>query len=131
MLQIAAIIGEIMVLAGAVLWLPLPDSAPILLTAGAVLFALGRCLGSKGDVAMWRDRANSLWMRRLYGQRIVGLVFLLLAASSIHLGNGFYYGVYIRRSFWLLPFIIFVVFEAYTAFRIPDNEKSVKSGLSV
>ena len=36
---------------------------------------------------------------------------------------GFYLGYYFPRTTWLVLFLVFAVFEVYTAFRIPAAEE--------
>ena len=44
----------------------------------------------------------------------------------MNLKGGFYFGMYLRPSAWLITFVIFVVIEVYTAFRIPNQIKKEK-----
>lgn len=112
-----------MVVLGAALWIVLPTIACYIFAAGTLLFAFGRLSGQNSDIEQVRQHTDNYVLRRLYRQRIAALIILAIAAVLINLPAGFYWGFYLRRSFWLLPFIIFVVFEAYTAFRIPAIEK--------
>ena len=128
----AAQIGEIVVLLGAAAWMFQPRWAGWLLAAGAVVFAIGRIFGENGDYALSMDKSKDFQLRRVYRQRLFGVIILLLAAILINTPNGFYsfFGltspVFYRSSLWLMPFSIFVVFELYTAFRIPAVEKKLK-----
>ena len=112
-----------MVVLGAAIWIAFPDIAGYVFAAGTLLFAFGRLAGPDSDWRQVKRNDDSYVLRRLYRQRIAAIVILAIAAVFINLPAGFYMGFYIRRSFWLLPFIVFVVFEAYTAFRIPAIEK--------
>ena len=88
---------------------------------GTLLFAIGRLLE--------KHPQSTITLRRLYTQRIIGVVVLVLAALLMFFYeriNGFEisdYKVHATASAWLLPFFIFVVIELYTAFRIPSELK--------
>lgn len=118
-----AIVGETFVVLGAALWLPWPDVAAWILASGAALFIIGRMAGSNGDGQKATDHSLTPVVRHLYRQRILSYVLLTLAAVAIHLPSGFYFGIYMRQSMWLVPFIAFVVIEVYTAFRLPTASK--------
>ena len=118
-----ALAGETLVLAGAALWLFLPYFAAYILSVGTALFIVGRMASSEGDGPKASDRSLPPVIRHLHRQRILSYILLTLAAVCIHLPAGFYFGIYMRRSMWLVPFIAFVVIEVYTAFRLPTAEK--------
>lgn len=122
-LNMLAMIGETLVVAGAAAWVFLPVVSAYVLAAGAALFIIGRMAGNYGDGQKAADRELTPVVRHLYRQRILSYVLLTLAAVFIHLPAGFYFGIYMRKSMWLVPFIAFVVIEAYTAFRLPAAEK--------
>lgn len=112
-------IGEVLLLVGAALWLPQHHWGGLCLCVGTVLFAAGRLLGRQGD---WAQSANPdipLTARRLFRQRMLGLVFLVLAAVAICHRGGFVGTLYLRPASWLVPFCLFVAIELYTAFRLP------------
>ena len=67
--------------------------------------------------------ARELTMRRLYHQRVFGIVALILATVLMWLPVGFYAGMYVGKTSWLIPFVFFVVVEVYTVFRISAVEK--------
>lgn len=110
--------GEILVIIGAMLWITGTLMAHYLFAAGATLFAIGRFNE--------KQEKGSIVLARLYGQRTFGVVALLLTAVIMNLKGGFYLGVYVRPSAWLITFVIFVVIELYTAFRIPSQIKKEK-----
>ena len=128
----AAQVGEVILLIGTAMWLFLPQWAGWCFAVGAVLFVVGRICGEQGDYAISTNKNIDFNLRRLYRQRMFGTIVLLLAAVLINTPNGFYsfFGltrpVFYRTSLWLMPFSIFVVFELYTAFRIPSVEKKLK-----
>ncbi len=107
--------GEILILVGAVLWMTGTLVANVLFAAGTTLFAIGRINEPKVK--------GSLTLSRLYGQRALGVVAVLLSAVLMNLQGGFYFGMYVRQSVWLIPFVVFVVIELYTAFRLPQQIK--------
>lgn len=119
-----AMVGELMVLAGSALWITAWKGAGWLFAAGVVLFAIGRLAGRQGDAARAQDHSLSLTIRRLYRQRMTGVFVLMLSALLINMHAGFVaFGIYLRPSVWLVPFVVFVVIEVYTAFRIPVAEQ--------
>ena len=116
--QIAAIAGEVMVIAGAMIWVTGWIGANYIYAAGATIFAVGR-LGEKHDV---KDAV----VKRLYRQRTFGVVVALLSALVMNMEPGFYLGYYFPRTTWLVLFLVFAVFEVYTAFRIPAAEEKIR-----
>lgn len=123
LLNILAMDGETMVVVAAAAWMFAPLPAAILFAVGAALFIIGRMAGNEGDGQKAADRSLTPVVRHLHRQRILSYVLLALAAVCIHLPTGFYFGIYMRRSMWLVPFIAFVIIEVYTAFRLPAAEK--------
>ena len=113
--QIAAIAGEVMVIAGAMIWVTGWIGANYIYAAGSTIFAVGR-LGEKHDV---KDAV----VKRLYRQRTFGVVVALFSALVMNMEPGFYLGYYFPRTTWLVLFLVFAVFEVYTAFRIPAAEE--------
>lgn len=118
-LALLASLGELLVLAGAVCWLPCPVWGKRLFAVGALFFALGRLLGSQGDYAQSTCPDHSPRLRRLFRQRMAGTVMLLLAALAMCHGRGFFLGTYVPHAAWLIPSIPFTAIELYTAFQIP------------
>ena len=119
-------IGPVLLVVAALLFIILNSYAlwiRVLFALGVVLLTINRFFGDESD---WRQSKRSdkpLTLRRLYRQRCVGVVVLYLSVVLLFLPEGFYYGVYLRRISWLLPFIVFTVIELYSAFRIPAVEK--------
>ena len=66
---------------------------------------------------------KELTLRRLYHQRVFGIVALIIATVLMWMPVGFYAGVYVGKTSWLIPFVFFVVVEVYTVFRISAVEK--------
>jgi hypothetical protein len=111
-------VGEVLVIIGAMIWVTRTPIANYVFAAGATVFAIGRLNEKKEE--------GSIVLARLYGQRTFGIVALLFAAVVMNLHEGFYLGMYLRPTAWLIPFVVFVVAEVYTAFRIPAQIKKEK-----
>lgn len=118
-LPLLASLGELLLLAGAIAWMPQHTWGQRLFTIGALLFATGRLLGSQGDYAQSTNPDNAIPLRRLHRQRLIGTVMLLLAAASMCRAGTVIQGHYLPPATWLIPFIPFVVIELCTAFRLP------------
>lgn len=115
--------GELLVVVGAALWIANADIMKYVFASGATLMAIGRF------VAHGASDCASITLRRLYVQRNIGVVMLLLAAllmfvwqtiDGTEIGQ---YSLMATKAAWFLPFLIFVVIELYTAFRIPAQTK--------
>jgi hypothetical protein len=114
-------IGEVLVLIGAAFWITGWEFINYVFAVGTLLFTVGRLFEKHPE--------STITLRRLYIQRTIGVVVLILAALLMFFYdriNGFEisdYEVHATASAWLLPFFIFVVIELYTAFRIPSELK--------
>lgn len=114
-------IGEVLVLIGAAFWITGWEFINYVFAVGTLLFTVGRLFEKHPE--------STITLRRLYTQRTIGVVVLILAALLMFFYdriNGFEisdYEVHATASAWLLPFFIFVVIELYTAFRIPSELK--------
>lgn len=114
-------IGEVLVLIGAAFWITGWEFINYVFVVGTLLFTVGRLFEKHPE--------STITLRRLYTQRTIGVVVLILAALLMFFYdriNGFEisdYEVHATASAWLLPFFIFVVIELYTAFRIPSELK--------
>lgn len=123
-----AIIGEILLLAGAAAWVTGWEYTGWGFALGAGLFAIGRIAGENGDAAKSNDESLVFNLRRLYRQRMIGAIMTILAAILMNLKPGFLaFGIYLQKTTWLIPFIVFVVIETYTAFRIPAVESKIQN----
>lgn len=117
--------GEILVIIAAAIWLTGWEGTKYVFALGTILFATGRFLESHPD-------SQTITLKRLYVQRNIGVVMLILAAVlmfTFQYINGYEIQDYVVRATptaWLLPFMIFVVLELYTAFRIPSEIKKNK-----
>ena len=125
-LKLSGYIGPVLLVVAALLFIVLNSYAlwiRVLFSLGVVLLTINRFFGEDSDWSQSKRSDKPLTLRRLYRQRCVGVVVLYLSAVLLFLPEGFYYGVYLRRISWLLPFIVFTVIELYSAFRIPAVEK--------
>ena len=122
-LNMLAMVGETLVVLGAAMWIFVPTVAAVVLAVGTVLFIVSRMAGSDGDGKKMGDPSLTITVRHLYRQRILSYVLLTLAAVFLFLPAGFYFGIYMRESMWLVPFIAFAIIEIYTAFRLPAASK--------
>ena len=120
------IAGETLVVIGAAAWMPMRDVGSWLFVAGVVLFAVGRFLQAPFYLKYSERDPRELTLRRLYNQRVIGMVALILSATLMFMPTGFYYGVYLGTTSWLVLFMIFVVVEVYTVFRISAVNKEEK-----
>lgn len=123
LLGLTALIGELLLLIGAVAWMPIRSMACWMFSIGTLLFLIGRTLGRQGDWAYSANYRIRVTLRRLYGMHLVGGMALVVGAVAMWVGGGFHFGIYFSPSFWLIPFVVFVIIELYTSFRIPAEEK--------
>ncbi len=121
--HVIAIIGECLVLIGAAAWVTRWIGVNYIYAFGATLFAIGRFSGNYKytlpSANLVSDKNSCLVLRRLYRQQIFGNVMLLFSALVMNMHSGFYGSLFVGSSSWIVFFTIFVVFELYTAFRIP------------
>ena len=100
-------IGEVLVLIGAAFWITGWEFINYVFAVGTLLFTVGRLFEKHPE--------STITLRRLYIQRTIGVVVLILAALLMFFYdriNGFEisdYEVHATASAWLLPFFIFVV----------------------
>ena len=108
--------GETLVVIASALWITQMAWVPYVFACGAIVFAIGRM--------MQNTETDNLTLRRLYRQRHMGIIILLITAAVMFLHPGFYnvmgYNVHVAKSTWLITFIVFCIIEVYTAFRIPN-----------
>ena len=120
------IVGESLVVLGAAVWMPLRVVTPWIFAVGVALMAVGRFLQTPFYQRYGAHDPRELTLRRLYNQRVVGMVALILSATLMFMPVGFYYGVYLGPMAWLVLFMVFVVVEVYTVFRISAVDKERK-----
>lgn len=118
--------GLCLVLVAACLWMApgIRFVACVLMAVATVVLAVGRFMQTPFYEKYSRRDPKELTLRRLYHQRVFGIVGLILATVFMWLPVGFYAGIYVGASSWLIPFVFFVVIEVYTVFRISSVEKS-------
>ena len=91
----------------------------ILFVIGVVLVGAHPLLAEDGSLKQSQESSgNELQVRRLHRQRVFGLFFLCLCVLLLFINEGFYFGYFISRPLWFIPFLIFAVVEVYTAFRL-------------
>lgn len=112
-----------MVVVGAALWMPMRAIALWIFAIGVALFAVGRFLQTPFYQKYSERDPRELTLRRLYNQRVIGMVALILSAMLMFMPVGFYFGVYLGKMSWLVMFVVFVVVEVYTVFRISAVDK--------
>lgn len=117
------VIGEMMVVVGAALWMPMREIALWIFAIGVAMFAVGRFLQTPFYQKYSERDPRELTLRRLYNQRVIGMVALILSAMLMFMPVGFYFGVYLGKMSWLVMFVVFVVVEVYTVFRISAVDK--------
>ena len=117
------IVGETLVVLGAAAWMPMRVVAPWVFAVGVALFAVGRFLQTPFYQKYAERDPRELTLRRLYNQRVIGMVALILSATLMFMPAGFYYGIYLGAMAWLVLFVVFVVVEVYTVFRISAVDK--------
>ncbi|MBQ6749696.1 MAG: hypothetical protein IJR02_02865 [Bacteroidaceae bacterium] len=93
------------------------------MVVATVMLFLGRFLQTPFYEKYDPRDPKKLTLRRLYHQRVFGIIGLILATAFMFVPIGFYGGMYVGPSAWLIPFIFFVVVEVYTTFRISAVEK--------
>lgn len=126
-LGIIEVVGLTLVVLAAALWV-LPQDSTRLMTSigmavGTVALVFGRFLQTPFYLKYPMTDPRELTMRRLYHQRVFGIVALILSTVLMWLPVGFYAGMYVGKTSWLIPFVFFVVVEVYTVFRISAVEK--------
>ncbi len=94
----------------------------ILFSIGVLMLLAGRFTGKSSEYSLYRKSKSNLTIHRLYLQRLIGSCILVLSIALLFLPQGFYWGYYIRKSFWFIPFLIFCVIEVYTVFRLSSLE---------
>lgn len=124
-LGIVEVAGLSLVVLAAVAWIvpTCRDLAAVGMAIGAVVLACGRFMQTPFYVKYSMTDVRQLTMRRLYHQRVFGIVALILSAVFMWMPAGFYAGMYVGPTSWLIPFVFFVVVEVYTVFRISAVEK--------
>lgn len=100
------LIGALMTLAGAAIFITGWQPAPYIYTVGATLFALGQVNTPLHN--------SSPALRRLRFQQIIGAFALVFTG---------YFMLFHHHNEWIACLAIAAVLELYTAFRIPQEEE--------
>lgn len=100
------VVGGIMTIVGAAVFITGWTLAPYIYTIGATMFALAQINTPV--------RGKSLVIKRLRRQQILGAFFLVVAGVLM---------VLLHKNEWILAFSIGTFIQLYTAFRIPQQEK--------
>lgn len=126
-LGIIEVVGLTLVVVAAALWaFPMENLRSLSLwgmSLGTVALVVGRFMQTPFYLKCPVTDPRELTLRRLYHQRVFGIVALILATVMMWLPVGFYAGMYLGKTSWLIPFVFFVVVEVYTVFRISAVEK--------
>ena len=126
-LGIMEVVGLTLVVVAAALWaFPMENLRSLSLwgmSLGTVTLVVGRFMQTPFYLKYPVTDPRELTLRRLYHQRVFGIVALILATVMMWLPVGFYAGMYLGKTSWLIPFVFFVVVEVYTVFRISAVEK--------
>ena len=126
-LGLIEVVGLTLVVVAAALWaFPMENLRSLSLwgmSLGTVALVVGRFMQTPFYLKYPVTDPRELTLRRLYHQRVFGIVALILATVMMWLPVGFYAGMYLGKTSWLIPFVFFVVVEVYTVFRISAVEK--------
>lgn len=118
LIEWVTISGEILIVISAALWITGWGPVRFIFAIGTLAFATGRLMIPHDN--------SSVTLKRLYTQQNIGAIFAIISAllmffydklDGLELSD---YVVHSTKSAWLLPFVIFVVLEVYTTFRIPS-----------
>ena len=110
-------VGGVLVIVGAAMYMVLPVVAFVFYTVGALLFSSMQLQQSY--------EGSSFVVRRLRRQQLLGAVALLVAACLMAMQT-FRVG-FAQSNEWVVALAIACVLELYTAFRIPAELKKVES----
>ena len=126
-LGIVEVVGLCLVMVAAFVWVFPQENmrfwSAVVMSAGTVLLTLGRFMQTPFYLKYPVTDPKELTLRRLYHQRVFGIIGLIVAALFMWMPVGFYAGMYLGKTAWLIPFVFFVVVEVYTIFRISAVEK--------
>ena len=126
-LGIVEVVGLCLVMVAACVWVfPKEDTrfwADVVMSVGTLLLTLGRFMQTPFYLKYPVTDPKELTLRRLYHQRVFGIIGLILATVFMWMPAGFNAGMYVGKTAWLIPFVFFVVIEVYTVFRVSSVEK--------
>lgn len=118
-MEYAEMVGELLIVIGAALWITRLQWIPVFFSIGALIFTIGR-LSVQQNM-----KCNTISLKRLYRQRTFAVFALILSATLMFVKPGYYFGynLYITNFSWFVLFAVFAIIEVYTAFRIPVELK--------
>ena len=119
----AELLGLALVLIASAVWMMEHFWASVMMAAGTVILSIGRFFQTPFYAKYLPTDSRELTLRRLYHQRVFGIMALVVSAALMFTPQGFYFGLYVAPSSWLITFVVFVVIEVYTAFRISSVDK--------
>lgn len=102
-------VGAVLALSGAAVHITGWPYSPYVYTVGALLVVIARIAAPV--------TVHSPALRRLRGQQVIASLLLLAAGVLMFLTRG---------NDWIVCLTIAAVFELYTAFRIPQEEKKAR-----
>lgn len=105
LMQAFMVVGAVMVLTGAAVYITGWTLAPYVYTIGAALFAVAQINTPA--------RAQSMAIRRLRRQQIFGAIILVLTGAFMLFTHG---------NEWIVSLTIAAILELYTSIRIPQEE---------
>ncbi len=105
LMQAFMVVGAVMVLTGAAVYITDWALAPYVYTIGAALFAVAQINTPA--------RAQSIAIRRLRRQQIFGAIILVLTGTFMLFTHG---------NEWIVSLTIAAILELYTSIRIPQEE---------
>ena len=111
MMQAFMLVGAVMALTGAAVYITGWVLAPYVYTIGATLFALG--------VIYTPGRVQNAIVRRLGGQEIFGALILVLTGAFMLFTHG---------NEWIVSLTIAAILQLYTSIRIPQEEEKELKG---
>ena len=111
MMQVFMLVGAVMVLTGAAVYITGWTLAPYIYTIGATLFALGQ-INTPACVQ------NAI-IRRLRRQQIFGALILVLTGAFM---------LFMHGNEWIVSLTIAAILQFYTSIRIPQEEEKGLKG---
>lgn len=102
---VAYVLGGVLMLAGSALMITGWTWAPTAYVVGSVLFAAVQLSD--------RYHGDSFVVKRLYRQQKLGALILVATGAAMF---------FLKHNEWVVCLTIGVLFELYTAFRIPDED---------
>lgn len=109
--KIVYIVGGILLVLGAALYITRWEAAPYMYTVGAFMF---------GAMQMADRYTGTNWMlRRLRRQQILGAIVLMVTGIAM---------LVCKHNEWIVSLLVGCILELYAAFRIPQEYEKEKNG---